>query len=801
MERSKSRINFKKEQNINILEAFIRVFEDKENLRKFSKLNEFEDMYKFCIMLKGGYTFDEFLEFLEGIINSLPISSISQKKGGLVPLDDSDDDLVAGGANGFQRFLASSLAVTSLMAGGSSRSYAANFGGNGNTAPVSTSQSQKVEEKTEAEDTVKKELEEDKELAEIFQSGDISEIAAKLDELPKEKKEKTAGVLKKLWNYVWGHKKQIVIGGVAITATIVLSVFVGLFIKDYRSKKRVEKARSNLFNNTEKNDFDAVLKAKVDGKELSQSEKRSLAAKQAKLVEGKIKRLERQKKEELKQGQNEFSQEKDLTAAYGEYEKLVVYASDNIGDNIGETEVNEHISNNYSAWKQRRENDVDGYFEAVSKKIPEEKGWKDKIFDKIPLGGSILTIGSAIIGLGGTAFSTVEKVLETVSKNMGRVKKVTDTVQDFAGMYDRAVYNAQVWSEQIADQPKSKDEVMAEVDKKLSTIYGQEEHLKRVRGTVENFLRQEELAEATGGRRKPQALLVSGTSGCGKSLCCERVGEAVASPGCSLVVNASTQLFGSAEEMKSQLFGKKRLSSFNMFSTDAPEENLSEILSNHPNARVVVTINEIDKMVKDGKNCIEPFLEVMREILDNGYVTVHGKKIQCENVLWLLTANLSQKSLETAITSKGSEVIDGRAKDDPSGSLKDLKLDASILNRMKLIYFNDLTPEAFARMAENRLKKSVEYFGSEEGGSLKFQMAPDMYKKIGAYSITRRSQGRIIDKLQDRFNNQVGELRDKLKNKGLNTNGLTLLCDFDSSNEDNNEEVNFKISVKVGKKS
>ena len=796
MERSKGKINFEKEQNINLLEAFIKVFEDKENLRKFSRLNEFEDMYKFCIMLKGGYTFDEFLEFLEGVINSLPISSTSSKKGGLVPLDDSDDDLVAGGANGFQRFLASSLAVTSLMAGGSSRSFAADFRGNGGAAPVSTSQSQKVEEKTEAENTVKKELEEDKDLAEILQSGDISEIADKLDELPKEKKEKTAGVLKKLWNYVWGHKKQIVIGGVAITATVVLSVFVGLFIRDYRSNKKVD---------------EEIRKLRIDGKEnvtvediqgidsLNKREQKIAAKKCGRIMLAEaddIKKMEIsddevkavQGNENLKDGEIPAARKKlkdgMVKAKLQKVEKLVSLAN-------GEDTIK---------WENFRDKSQPFYESELKRAFPEEKGWKDKIFDKIPLGGSILTIGSAIIGLGGTAFSTVEKVLETVSKNMGRVKKVTDTVQDFAGMYDRAVYNAQVWSEQIADQPKSKDEVMAEVDKKLSTIYGQEEHLKRVRGTVENFLRQEELAEATGGRRKPQALLVSGTSGCGKSLCCERVGEAVASPGCSLVVNASTQLFGSAEEMKSQLFGKKRLSSFNMFSSDAPEENLSEILSNHPNARVVVTINEIDKMVKDGKNCIEPFLEVMREILDNGYVTVHGKKIQCENVLWLLTANLSQKSLETAITSKGDKIVKGSAKDDLSGSLKDLKLDASILNRMKLIYFNDLTPEAFAKMAENRLKKSVEYFGSEEGGNLKFQMAPDMYKKIGAYSITRRSQGRIVDKLQDRFNNQVGELRDKLKNKGLNTNGLTLLCDFDSSNEDN-EEVNFKISVKVGKKS
>lgn len=775
MSNNKTISRSKKEININIVEAFLRILSYEERIKKLSELNEVEDVYRYCIKFKGGYTFAEFIDFIEIVLKEVDFSKIdSQKMDKLVPLGNDDDDRVAGGVNEFKRILAGGLAATSLLAGtGSDRSFAAFDASVSDKIGTSASESTQFStvNLTADEIAIKSGLENDENLKELFKNTDLEAMDERLREMPKEKRQETKSALTRLWNYVCTNKKKIFIGGLCITATVLLAIGCKLLIKE-----KIDNSKANELLKEVGNGTDAVQTIIEHTGGYNSTQKKIALSKLA------------------NKAKNNVAVQSGGTKIHG----------DSVNDAKNLEIAIDYIKNTKNGDTIKYSDKYNGFVSKIKTKVALDELIKDNTIDSSFVNaikgtfsflGPLIGFGSIVVAGISSAWDLVEKGLKLVSENLGRVKQVTDTVQSVAGMYERASYNAKVWADNVAAEQRTREEVMEDVKEKLGDIYGQDQQIKVVKEFVENFLRQEELSEATGGSRKPQAVLISGTSGCGKSLCCERVGQAVADPGCSLVINASTQLYGSAEDMKYQLFGKKRMSAFSMISSDAPEENLAEILANHPGARVVVTVNEIDKMVKDGRNCIGPFLEVMREILDNGYVTVHGKKIECQNVLWQLTANLSKKSLETSLTNRGDRVEQGSAADDLSGSLKDLKLDASILNRMKLIYFNDLTPEAFADLCKNRLQKSIDYFGSEEGGELSFEIAPDMFKKIGAYSVTRRSQGRLVDKLQDRFNNQVGELRDKIKNLGYSAKGVIVKCDFDDPG-DATGDVSFKLSIK-----
>lgn len=104
-----------------IAEVFAEIFDSEELILNFSKIDDIEEMYRFCLSVKGGYTREEFNIFLESLIRvcegKLPVSYASNELG---ELNDNEVDLVSGGISQVKKWLAGGLAVASLVSANAS---------------------------------------------------------------------------------------------------------------------------------------------------------------------------------------------------------------------------------------------------------------------------------------------------------------------------------------------------------------------------------------------------------------------------------------------------------------------------------------------------------------------------------------------------------------------------------------------------------------------------------------------------------------------------------------------------------
>ncbi len=130
----------------NIIEVFAEIFEDKELIKKFMQIDDLEEMYRFCLSIKGGYTRREFEIFLESLVR------VSEGKSPLpytptTELDDDEIELVSGGISPIKKLIAGGLAAASLFSSGMST-----FAAPASTLKASNSVSKKASKKSEVGD-------------------------------------------------------------------------------------------------------------------------------------------------------------------------------------------------------------------------------------------------------------------------------------------------------------------------------------------------------------------------------------------------------------------------------------------------------------------------------------------------------------------------------------------------------------------------------------------------------------------------------------------------------------------------
>ena len=130
----------------NIIEVFAEIFENEELAKKFMQIDDLEEMYRFCLSIKGGYTRQEFEIFLESLVR------VSEGKSPLpytpkTELDDDEIELVSGGISPIKKLMVGGLAAASLFSSGMST-----FATPASTLKASNSISKKVSKKSEVGD-------------------------------------------------------------------------------------------------------------------------------------------------------------------------------------------------------------------------------------------------------------------------------------------------------------------------------------------------------------------------------------------------------------------------------------------------------------------------------------------------------------------------------------------------------------------------------------------------------------------------------------------------------------------------
>lgn len=189
--------------NTNIAELFSRVFSSEDLIKKFTEIDDLEDLYKFCLSIKGGYTQDEFYAFIMELIEFFDDS-----KDNLTEIDENESTSVAGGTGSVKRWLAGGLAAASVFSGG-----------------IETFAKGPAENVSKNDTT-------------ISQHSDVSKEEVSLATRLKQK-------LKKAWG---DHKGALIAGSALFTLAAVAAGVVGYKLPDWKQsyKKKKEEKQANV---------------------------------------------------------------------------------------------------------------------------------------------------------------------------------------------------------------------------------------------------------------------------------------------------------------------------------------------------------------------------------------------------------------------------------------------------------------------------------------------------------------------------------------------------------------------------
>lgn len=656
--------------NKNITELFGRILSSEELMKKFASINEIDELYKFCLSIKGGYTEEEFNNF---IMELLEFFDNSESK--LQELDESDSDLVAGGTGGIKKWLAGGLAAASMFSAGV-ETFAK---GTSENIDTSTSVSQSV-------DTSKKEV--------------------SMDTKIKEK-------IKQIWN---DHKGKIVAGGalLALAATV-----TGVVLH-------------------KKDDWKASYKAKKKERE-DKVASRKLA----------VSALENKKAALMQDGKVKEGSEKEYIETLDMLEKSK--------STLASTE---------------KDNQTEG-------------------FSKLSVLASALAGGTALVKGASSIWDMMGNGITKFSARAKELKSIAGFGKDLADVVNTVKYNYDIAKAQLEKADFDTEKKKKEFENDLLGIKGQDKALDKIRTFYYGILMERDVSKASNKEETANVIVLNGPAGVGKTLTANALAKALCN-GEYYSMNGPNELDGTGDIKKDLLGDGSGSNLWGGFDFDNPQRGIATYLQNNPEG--VVVINEYDKIKKKRATDTHPLDELLRGMLDEGFIVSGGKRIDCSKVTFIFTTNETDASLQGRVKVENGRLVDPDLEHDTTGSRTVVLHDKSFLTRFKTVSFENLSEDAYYEIAKKELSPLVEFMASDMGGNVTLDISDETYREIAKFTVGMQEGARPIKELNRNLGSKISVLLGsiKAKNPNMSFKGLKLntLFSFEGRNGDFNVSLN-----------
>lgn len=227
------------------------------------------------------------------------------------------------------------------------------------------------------------------------------------------------------------------------------------------------------------------------------------------------------------------------------------------------------------------------------------------------------------------------------------------------------------------------------------------------------------------------------------------------------------------------------------FDFDSPKQGIATYLQNNPEG--VVIINEYDKIKKKRPTDTHPLDELLRGMLDEGFIVSGGKKIDCSKVTFIFTTNETDASLQGRVKVKDGKLVDPDLEHDTTGSRTVVLHDKSFLTRFKTVSFKNLNDEAYYEIAKKEFTPLVRFMASDLGGNVDLNISEETYRKIAEFTLGMQEGARPIRELNRNLGSKISMLIGSVKAKDpkASLKGLKLNTSFNFEGRDGNFDVSI----------
>lgn len=423
----------------------------------------------------------------------------------------------------------------------------------------------------------------------------------------------------------------------------------------------------------------------------------------------------------------------------------------------------------------------------------QNKQYTDKINE---VGGehwySNIPVLAQMVAAGGATVAGAKTIWDVMYKGLGGVGSISKAISDLNNarysinsIAQDVQYQIDLAGEKSNKKEFDRKEAGERLEEGLSTVRGQEKAKKGVRGFFNSVTMERERLKALEKKDSHAHVVVfNGASGTGKSFTAGHLASAISNASPYVMSASEVDVNSSKSSIIGQLFGDFYGGYGGGYGGYGGSQNFVKYIEDHPNDGVVI-INEYDKMcVRDSKD--HPLDEVMRTFIDEGKATINGKTIDCSGVVFILTTNESDGSLQGKVFTDPvtKKLVDPTVELDSTGSRTIVKHDKSFLNRLTIVSFDNLSSQEYGQIARDKFAPTIEFLKTNEGGNIDLTISDESYVRIAKYTERINEGARTIDKILGELFTAVVEKVSKIQEEGGEYLGKKFEAVYDDQNND-----------------
>ncbi len=405
---------------------------------------------------------------------------------------------------------------------------------------------------------------------------------------------------------------------------------------------------------------------------------------------------------------------------------------------------------------------------------------------------SIPTLANMVF-VGGGIVAGAKTIWDFMYKGVGLVSLFSKAITDFNNaqfalerMAEQAQYQIDLANEKSNKREFNRKEAGEKLEAGLAIVRGQERAKKGVRGFFNSVTMEKERLKATGQKDSHAHVVVfNGASGTGKSFTAGHLASAISTASPYVMSASEVDVNSSKSSIVGQLFGDSygKYGGYYGYGGQQEQKNFVKYIEDHPNDGVVI-INEYDKMcVGDSKD--HPLDEVMRTFIDEGKATINGQTIDCSGVVFILTTNESDGSLQGKVyADSNGKLVDPTVELDTTGSRTIVKHDKSFLNRLTIVSFDNLSAQEYGQIARDKFAPTIDFLKTDVGGNIDLVISDESYDRIAKYTERINEGARTIDKVLGGLFTAVVEKVSEMQDKGEEYLGKKLEAVYDDQNNE-----------------
>ena len=400
------------------------------------------------------------------------------------------------------------------------------------------------------------------------------------------------------------------------------------------------------------------------------------------------------------------------------------------------------------------------------------------------------------IATGGLAVTGAKTIWDLMYKGLGGIGSISKVISDFNNarysinsIAQDVQYQIDLASEKSSKQEFDRKKAGERLEAGLATVRGQERAKKGVRGFFNSVTMERERLKALEKKDSHAHVVVfNGASGTGKSFTAGHLASAISNASPYVMSASEVDVNSSKSSIVGQLFGDSYGAYgggyYGGYGGQQERKNFVKYIEDHPNDGVVI-INEYDKMcVRDSKD--HPLDEVMRTFIDEGKATINGKIIDCSGIVFILTTNESDGSLQgkVYVDPVTGKLVDPTAELDSTGSRTIVKHDKSFLNRLTIVSFDNLSAQEYSQIARDKFAPTIDFLKTDEGGNIDLVINDESYDRIAKYTERINEGARTIDKILGELFTAIVEKISEIQDKGDEYLGKKLEAVYDDQNNE-----------------